>query len=197
MPRAVPGHGRCSVNVSRRSGFSSPSHLPYLISPLPPQPPGPIQLQPCQEELPSHPGRMLDAGPEVRLRPARPAWGPLRRPVTGHCQGSPLCFGDTAALKGTERKPRGAGGIGGGHAFGYSKAVLREQVGGGQRGFTCCSCVSFPFPGSLTWLWPGRLRRSRRFLLGKSQAGGAGRVLSALSLAWQSLPSPGSGWWRR
>lgn len=106
----MPGHGRCSGNGSWRNGLLFNQHLPHLISLLPPQPPGPIQLQPCQEKLPSRPGRVLDAGPEVRLRPGRPAIlqslslrRPLRRPVAGHCPGS--LFWGQSSIEGDRENP--------------------------------------------------------------------------------------------
>ena len=151
-----------------------------LISPLPPQTPGPLWLQPGQEQLPSRRRRLLEAGPEVRLLPPPTAF--LAPPSPGASPWRPPLEGTAASLVSTfrgHRQPRGKRGEAGGQTM---------------DGVDCMHCpVSLPPPGSLTWLWPGHLRRLRRFLLGNLSdppvgGAGGGRDASCCLVPSPSLP---------
>ena len=106
-----------------------------------------------------------------------------RAPVAG-------CLSLEASVGGNCRVPRV-------HVQGTQAAAWKAWGGrwtdDGRRGLYALPRVSLPPPGSLTWLWPGHLRRLRRFLLGNLSdppvgGAGGGRDASCCLVPSPSLP---------
>lgn len=106
-----------------------------------------------------------------------PVPGTAGGPISGGFSGrklanlSPPCFGETiGSSEGDGEKAPGSGWAGlraSGDLARLSPGRCGEEGGWrGSVGVRTALVFSFPPAESLTWLWPGRLRRSKRFLHG-------------------------------
>lgn len=165
------------------------------LSPLPPQPAGAVQLQPCPEQLPSRRRRLLEAGPKVSPSPplslqCLSLWGrlSLRPPLEGTVTSVPSCFGDTVhSIEGDRGKTLGRewGSRCTRLHLGVRKAVpgRRGEVGGGGT----VRVSPFLPQGPLSGRGPDVREDRGGFGSVTGRAGRAGGGPVALRLAWHSL----------